>query len=68
MARWSDRKESEKSDCVINKILSGQSDIIKANRDYVTKLIEVTLFLGKQGISYRAHRENEESLNKGIIK
>lgn len=68
MARWSDRQKSEKSGNIVDKILTGQRSIINENRDYVKKLIQITLFLAKQGLSFRTHQENEKSLNKGSIK
>ena len=37
-----------------------------ANRDYIKHVIEVTLFLGRQGISFQGHKEDKGALNKGI--
>jgi len=41
--------------------------VVECNKDYLKKIIEVTLFLARQGISFRAHREGELSLNKGYL-
>lgn len=65
MSRWSSRKESETSGTIYTKIQSGQKAIVDANREYIKNLIEVTLYLGRQGISFRGHREDKEALNKG---
>lgn len=65
MSRWSSRKESERNGSINTQIQSGKKAQVNANRDYIKKLIEVTLFLGRQGISFRAHREDKQSLNKG---
>lgn len=48
------------------QIQSRQKAIVDANRDYIKNLIEVTLYLGRQGISFRDHKEDKEALNKGI--
>jgi len=66
MQRWLSRKESEISGTIYTQIQSGQKAIVDANRDYIKNLIEVTLYLGRQGISFRGHKENKEALNKGI--
>lgn len=66
MSRWSSRKQSEISGTIHTQIQSGQKVIVDANRDYIKNLIEVTLYLGRQGISFRGHREDKEALNKGI--
>lgn len=38
---------------------------IKKNREYIKCLIDIFVFLGRQGLAYRGHREYESSLNKG---
>jgi hypothetical protein len=35
------------------------------NRNYLKEIIRTILFLSKQGLSFRGHRENDDSLNKG---
>jgi len=66
MQRWLSRKESEISGTRYTQMQLGQKAIVDANRDYIKSLIEVTLFLGRQGISFRGHKEDKEALNKGI--
>lgn len=38
------------------------------NRNYLKEIICTIIFLSKQGLSFRGHRENDDSENKGIIK
>lgn len=38
---------------------------VKKNRKIFTSLIRTTCFLGKQGLAFRGHRENEDSINRG---
>ena len=38
---------------------------VDENRRYLINIIETLIFLGRQGISFRGHRENSVSLNKG---
>ncbi|CAH1731843.1 unnamed protein product [Aphis gossypii] len=68
MSRWVDRKKNDKCGTSIHtEIISGQKAVVESNRDYLKKIIEVTLFLARQGISFRAHREYEQSLNRGYF-
>lgn len=68
MSRWVDRKKNDKCGTSIHtEIISGQKAVVESNRDYLKKIIEVTLFLARQGISFRAHREDEQSLNRGYF-
>ena len=39
--------------------------VVDENREYVKNIVKTLIFLGRQGISLRGHRENEESLNRG---
>lgn len=41
---------------------------IQENRDNLKKLIEITILLAKQCISFRGHNEDETSINKGNFK
>jgi len=40
---------------------------VDENKRYLINNIETLIFLGRQGISFRGHRENSVSLNKGIF-
>ncbi|KAF0748271.1 zinc finger MYM-type protein 1-like [Aphis craccivora] len=37
------------------------------NRKYMERLIDITIFLGKTGKSFRGHNEKDESNNKGFL-
>ena len=48
--------------CLVNHQRKKEID---ENREYLKNIIETLIFIGRQGISLRGHRENSESLNKG---
>lgn len=62
-----EKKNHKCGTSIHTEIISGQRAVVECNRDYLKKIIEVTLFLARQGISFRAHREDELSLNKGYL-
>lgn len=66
MSKWSGHNSMQKNGSVHNKIVSASMQQIKENRTYMMQLIEITLFLSKQGIAFRGHRENEFSINRGL--
>ncbi|XP_025413291.1 zinc finger MYM-type protein 1-like [Sipha flava] len=41
---------------------------IQTNIMYIKCLIDIVLYLGRQGIAFRGHREDETSVNKGNFK
>ncbi len=50
---------------VVSLINQQQKKVVDENRQYLKNIVETLVFIGRQGISLRGHRENEESLNKG---
>lgn len=58
-------KSSKKMGSVKSQILSAQSEIVIKNRKYILNLIEIVLYLAKQGVSFRGHREDSDSCNQG---
>ncbi|CAI6365209.1 unnamed protein product [Macrosiphum euphorbiae] len=58
----------KKSGSVMVKQCSGYKEQVAKNRTYIGTLIDIILFLGKQGIAYRGHREDADSLNQGNFK
>lgn len=66
MSKWSAHKLMQKNGSVHNQIVSASMQQIKENRTYMMQLIDITLFLSKQGIAFRGHKENELSLNRGL--
>lgn len=58
---------AQKNGTIIAKMSTANQNHIHENREYVKCLIDIVLFFGRQGISFRGHSENEESLNKGKL-
>lgn len=48
---------------MVKQSSSGYKEQVAQNRIYIGTLIDIILFLGKQGIAYRGHREDAGSLN-----
>uniref|UniRef100_I3KZS0 HAT C-terminal dimerisation domain-containing protein n=1 Tax=Oreochromis niloticus TaxID=8128 RepID=I3KZS0_ORENI len=46
-------------------LLFASATEVSERREYLERIVAVTCFLGKQGISFRGHDETEESDNKG---
>lgn len=63
--RWSAYKNSVKNGDVIAKMSTALQKEIQINRTYIKCLIDIVLYLGRQGIAFRGHREDETSVNKG---
>lgn len=65
MSSWLDYKLSLKHGSVVSKIAIANKDHIEKNRQYVKFLIDIVTYLGRQGLPFRGHREDDNSLNKG---
>lgn len=65
-SRLSEYLSSKKSESVLSKICTANKVLIEKNRKYVSQLIDLILFLSKQGIAFRGHKETSESTNKGF--
>lgn len=57
---------SLKSGSVLSNLSSGHQEQIKRNRTYILHLIDIVLYLGKQGSAFRGHLEDSEALNCGM--
>ncbi|XP_060847136.1 zinc finger MYM-type protein 1-like [Rhopalosiphum padi] len=66
--RWSAYKNSVKNGDVIAKMSTALQKEIQTNRMYIKCLIDIVLYLGRQGIAFRGHHEDETSVNKGNFK
>lgn len=42
-----------------------RSTLTKIGSTYIKYLIDIVIFLGRQGLPFRGHRENDVALNKG---
>jgi hypothetical protein len=60
-------KKTKETGSVITQISSFHKEEVAKNTKYMSYLIEIVLYLAKQGISYRAHDEKCDSLNQGKI-
>lgn len=58
---------SKSKGSVVAQLSSAHKEQIRKNRLYVSHLIDIVLFLGKQGVAFRVHYENDESINQGIF-
>lgn len=67
MSRINAYKSSKVSGSVMCQISTAQNDQKQKNEEYIKTLIDITLFLAKQGIAFRGHLEDKESNNQGII-
>lgn len=58
-------KNSLKSGSVVTQLSNFHKKQVDINRKYMSSLIDVVLYLAKQGIAFRGHNENLDSLNQG---
>jgi len=65
MTKWLAYNSAQKTGTIVSQMSTANQKQINENREYIKCLIEIILYFGHQGISFRGHRENEESLNKG---
>lgn len=63
MAKWHNYRKP--TDTVASAISSSHKELISENREYFQKILDLLLFLAKQGMSFRGHNESETSGNKG---
>lgn len=63
LQRWHEGLKTKES--VVSKISTHHQEEVKNNRDYLKILFQSLLYLGKQGIAFRGHREHEKSDNRG---
>ncbi|KAL4118882.1 hypothetical protein QTP88_011764 [Uroleucon formosanum] len=61
-------KSSLKTGTVVTQLSSFHKKQVEINRKYMSSLIDVVLYLAKQGIAFRGHNENLDSLNQGNYK
>lgn len=58
---------SKTTGTVVAQLSSAHREQIRKNRQYISHLIDIVLFLGKQGVAFRGHYENDESINQGTF-
>lgn len=62
---WKGFCNSKSTGSVIAQISTQHREEIISNRKYATQLIDLILYLSRQGIAFRGHNEKKESLNQG---
>lgn len=60
-------KTNKQSGSIMAKLSDAHRNQIAENRAYMAQLIEIVLYLGKQGVAFRGHSEKSDSLNQGNI-
>jgi len=65
MANWSGYLSTKSIGSVITQISVQNKKEIIENRNYLKQIIDIVLYLTRQGISFRGHDETKESLNQG---
>lgn len=64
--KWTLYLSTKQNDnCIANLLIHSRLQDIKDNRNHVFFLLKVTLYLAKQGLAFRGHNEERESLNRG---
>lgn len=51
---------------ILCQVSNAHKEFVQKNRSYLKTLIDILLYLGRQGIAFRGNFENEDSLNRGI--
>lgn len=70
MVNWINLRQIENNtvDCIASVINSERNSEVLKNREHVRVLLSVTSLLGRQGIAFRGHREDDSSANHGNFK
>lgn len=63
MAKWLEYRKPTQS--VTTLLSESHKELLLENRDYVKKLLDILLYLSKQGLPLRGHDESDVSHNKG---
>lgn len=53
MSKWTGFKLTQKTGSIQNQLDSVHKQKVLENRSYINQLIEIALYLGKQGLSFR---------------
>jgi len=56
---------SKSKGSAVSKLSEGHQKEVNENREYLTKLIEILLYLSRQGIPLRGHFKDKDSPNQG---
>ncbi|XP_022180454.1 zinc finger MYM-type protein 1-like [Myzus persicae] len=61
-------KSSEKTGSVVTQLSSFHKEEVARNCKFMSSLIEIILYIAKQGIALRGHNEGTDSINQAFIK
>ncbi|KAF0750006.1 zinc finger MYM-type protein 1-like, partial [Aphis craccivora] len=64
LAKWSAFKQTKKSCSVHTSLETANREQISINREYLKILIDIVLYLSKQGLAFRGHDEKELATNQ----
>lgn len=67
MAKWSAHTKSKSTGSVYTLLSNAKHEEVIKNRNYIKCIIDIILYLSRQGIAFRGHQEDSNSLNQGII-
>jgi len=56
---------AKKSGSVVSQLSAAHQEEVKQNRNYICHIIDIVLYLSKQGMAFRGHSEETNSLNQG---
>ena len=62
---WIEFQSTSSAGSVATQLSKSHSEKVAANRTYAKQIINILLYLGKQGLSLRGHNETTSSLNPG---
>lgn len=68
MAKWIAHQKSKSTGSIYTLLSNAKNEeVIIKNRNYVKCIIDIILYVSLQGIAFRGHQEDSNSLNQGII-
>jgi len=65
ISRMSGYKNSVVAGCVSSQISIAHQQFVESNINYLKKIINIALFLARQGIAFRGHKEDTNSPKQG---
>ena len=62
---WIEFQSTSSAGSIATQLSKSHSETVAANRTYAKQIINILLYLGKQGLSLRGHNETTSSSNRG---
>jgi hypothetical protein len=63
--RWNEFQTTAKTGTVVAQLSIHHHQTVSRNREYLSRIIKIVLFLAKQGLAFRGNDESYNSRNKG---